>query len=83
MKPDENIDDVLKRVLGHKVTMHYTLPEEMRMRETNGFLEDFNKAIIKLRQLNVFGEVSYFYINRHACTLLSIADEGKVEKVDS
>lgn len=68
---------MLKDVVGHKVALHFTLPEEMRMREVSGILEEFNKEIIKVKVYETNGEISYQYLNRHACTLLSVIDEGE------
>ena len=72
-----NIDKVLEKLIGHKVTLHYTQHEEPEMRETSGILRDFNKDVIHMTIFTVYGEKNEWYLNRHACTLLSVIDEGK------
>ena len=71
------LEGILKQLLGHKVTLHYTPHEENEMRETSGILRQVTKNMIHLTIYNSYGEKVEFYLNRHACTLHSIADEGK------
>ena len=77
-----NLDKVLKGLIGHKVMFHYTQHEEPEMRETTGILKAFNKDMIHLTIYNTYGEPSEFYLNRHACTLVSITDEGEARDED-
>jgi len=72
-----NLDNVLKKMIRHKVTLHYTQHEEPEMRETSGILVDFNRDMIHLEIFNDFGEPQEYYLNRHARTLVSIIDEGE------
>jgi len=72
-----NIEDVLEKLVGHKVILHYTPHEENEMRETSGILRSYNKGIIHLTAFNEYGEKVEFYLNRHACTLHSVVDEGE------
>lgn len=75
-----NLDRVLEKLIGHRVTLHYTQHEEPQMRESSGILRAFSKDMIHMTIYNVYGEKTEWYLNRHACTLLSITDEGEAEK---
>jgi hypothetical protein len=75
-----NLDKVLEKLIGHKVVLHHTQHEEPEMRETSGILRDFNRDMIHMTIYNVYGEKTEWYLNRHACTLLSITDEGSAVK---
>jgi len=74
-----DVNSVLKGLKGHKVCLNFTLPEEMRMRQTSGILEGFNESVIHIKSWNSYGEEAIEYLNRRACTLLSVIDEGKSE----
>jgi len=71
------LDEVLEKLIGHKVTLHFTQHEEPELRETSGILRDFSRDVIHLTIFNWYGEKTDCYINRHACTLVSITDEGE------
>jgi len=74
-----NLEDILKKVVGHKVTLTFVHREEPTLRETTGILKDFDQNMIHMIVYNNFGEKENYYMNRHACTLLSVIEEGKAK----
>ena len=74
----KTVNELLSKVVGHRVVISFTPHEEDALRETEGILEDFNEEVIHLRIYDSFGDASDYYLNRHACTLHSITDFGKV-----
>jgi len=75
-----DLDKILERLIGHKVVLHYTQHEEPEMRETSGILRAYSKDMIHMTLYNIYGQPTEWYLNRHACTLVSITDEGKAER---
>ena len=71
-----NLDKVLEKLKRHKVALHF-ISHDSEIREVVGILVDFDKDMIHLEMFNNYGEPSEYYLNRHACTLLSIIDEGE------
>jgi len=76
-----NIEDALKKLIGHKVTLHFTPHEESELRESSGILVVVTPDIIHLKIYDNYGEPYDYYLNRHACTLHSVTDEGKPKDV--
>jgi len=77
MKPVENLDELLKELVGHMVSLCYTPHGENRLRETEGILVGVNKDLIQLKLYDNFGETEKYYLNRHGCTMHSVSDYGK------
>jgi len=71
-----NLDKILEKLKHHKVVLHY-LDHNSEVHEAVGILVDFDKDVIHLEMFNNYGESSEYYLNRYACTLLSIIDEGE------
>ena len=67
---------ILEKLIGHKVTLRYTPHEETELRETSGILKEIDTNIISLETYDVYGNLETWYLNRHACTLHSVVDEG-------
>lgn len=70
----KNIGDVLKTLIGHKVFISFITQESKRT--ANGILKEVSDGIVHLDIYNLCGELEKYYLNRHACTLLSVIDEG-------
>ena len=75
-----DIEKLLESLINHKVTISYAQHEEADLRETSGVLKSFNKNIIHLELFDSFGKETEYYLNRCACTLHSITDDGEKEK---
>lgn len=71
------IEKILEKLIDHRVTLRYTPHEETELRETSGILKEINTNVISLTTFDVYGNRETWYLNRHACTLHSIVDEGK------
>ena len=74
-----DIDSVLNKLMNHKVTISFTPHEEAELRQTSGTLKEISRDIIHLETYDVYGKLDHYYLNRHACTLHSIVDEGEQE----
>jgi hypothetical protein len=74
------MESLLKSLVGHNVSLSFTVHEEGDLRDSEGVLMDFNEDFIHLKMFDNFGLTSDYYLNRHASTLHSITDFGK-EKV--
>lgn len=73
---NKNIDTILESLIEHKVVIKFTQHEEPTLRETYGLLKYVNKDIIHMEIYDVIGNLENYYLNRHACALLSVTDEG-------
>jgi len=72
-----NVEDVLEKLVGHRVTLRFTPHEENELRESSGILVKVTPHIIHLKIYDTYGNPYDYYLNRHACTLHSITDEGE------
>ena len=77
----KNIEEILRSLIGHKISIRFTHYQETEMRETFGILVDVTNDIIHMKIYNEFGEQTDYYLNRHACNLHSVSDEGKADNV--
>ena len=73
-----NIDEILKSLVGKKITINYTQHQESILRETCGILKHVNEHVIEMNIYNSYGDFCNFYLNRHCCVLLSISNEDKI-----
>lgn len=74
----KTLEETLKKLVGHKISLLYTQHEEGTLRETSGVLLSLNANIIHLQFYNRYGEEDgECYINRHACILHSVEDKGR------
>jgi hypothetical protein len=71
-----DLKSLLKSLIGHKLTLTFTVHEEGELRDVQGILKDFDDEFIHLKIFDFYGEVTDYYLNRHACTLHSIVDYG-------
>jgi len=75
----ETVERVAEKLIQHKITISFTPHEEANLRETSGILESVEKDIVCLKMFDTYGTQQYYYLNRHACTLYSVIDEGEIK----
>jgi len=66
----KDLKSLLADLVGHQVSLSFTLHEEGDLRDSQGILKEFDD----------WGYRYDYYLNRHACTLHSIVDYGEPQK---
>jgi len=71
------LENVLKKLIGHKLTLSFITNVDGTLRETTGVLRKLSPEIMELKIYTTTGESELYYLNRHVCTLHSVIDLGK------
>ena len=76
----KDLKSLLNDLVGHQVSLSFTLHEEGDLRDSEGILKEFDDDFIHLEMFDTWGYRYDYYLNRHACTLHSIVDYGEPPK---
>jgi len=77
---ENDIDDILNKLINHKIEINFTQHYTSTLRSTSGILKQVTPDTIHMLLYNTYGEPEQYYLNRRSCVLLSIIDEGAPQK---
>lgn len=80
MKQNENIDEVLCSLIGHRVTMIIDYLKDGKVRELYGILDSVGQNVIRVKVVDSWGRWSDYFLNRHTSALLAVCDEDKEDE---
>jgi len=80
MLGDDKLNKILESLVGHKICITHLDNQGGMLRETSGVLVEIDKELIVIEIYDNYGHKNIYHLNRKACQLYSITDEGKKKK---
>lgn len=80
MKKNENIEEVLQSLIGHRVTIIIDFLKDGKVRELYGVLDSVGQNVIHLRVIDSWGRWADYFLNRHTSALLAVCDEDREDE---
>ena len=70
------INKILEKLVGHRITISHVVNNSGERLKTYGVLREMDDEIITITCFTLYGRKEVYHLNRKACQLYSILDEG-------
>lgn len=70
------VDKIIEKLIGHEVTISHIVNSSGERLKTSGVVREIDDEIITVECYDIVGHKDLYHLNRKACQLYSILDEG-------